>query len=743
MSHWRSIDTIKTQQFTMTTDQANYLRIFRLVDENSQANDSDPKAVYEEYKDSIEERAEGTCQWFLDQPNFKEHWLEVDSRILLVTADPGCGKSVLAKFLIDCELPRHFSQAGRPAAICYFFFKDPVQTDIKQALCALLYQLFNQRPHLLQHAKDECEKEKQDLRSNTTKLWSIFQAAIADKDAGQVICVLDALEECKDAQCKTLTKYLKEHFLKGDGKLKVLLTSRPYAHITSDFNELDDVFPQLRIKGEEESTKISSEISTMIPHRIKQLEKFRNMSIGSLDYITKRLQRIEHRTYLWLYLVFRYLETAKLTDKAFSKEVVENIPVTFNDAYEKILKRCEDGQSAKKIFKILLAAHRTLTIEEIQLAFEIDETSISQSDIDLENLDQFERRLRNICGLFISIHIRKVYFIHQSARELLLKIQGTGLNHKTSSNENVFAHSIPIQEANLMLAQRCVAYIKLRDWKEGPSIPSWTDIALSELDAAPPASLETPFPGYAVTYWMDHVRLAEDEIDEKMANDVLELFDAESSRRFFGMKADQDYWPNPMLEISRCGMDFVLKYALEKRELDPDIRDEDGHTPLFWAATMGNEAVVERLLGLGNRVNMNAEDSFGRTALLEAVEGGNDAVVEQFLSLGKRVNVDAEDTLGRTALHLAVLGNYKMMVERLLGLGNRINVNATDEFGNTALHLAVHREYDVVVEQFLSLGKGADVNATDRFGRTALQLAEEKELMAVVERFHSHGIESM
>lgn len=146
------------------------------------------------------------------------------------------------------------------------------------------------------------------------------------------------------------------------------------------------------------------------------------MIIGSLDYITKRLQWIEHRMYLWLYLVFGYLKTAKLTDQAFSKEVVENIPVTFNDAYEKILKRCKDSQSAKKIFKTLLAAHRTLTIEETQLAFKTNETSISRSNIDLEDVDQFERRLQDIYGLFISIHIRKVYFIHQSAREFLLKI---------------------------------------------------------------------------------------------------------------------------------------------------------------------------------------------------------------------------------------------------------------------------------------------------------------------------------
>lgn len=234
---------------------------------------------------------------------------------------------------------------------------------------------------------------------------------VFDKAADQIICILDALDKYKQAYCKTLTKYLKAHFSKRGGKLKLFLTSWSYGHVTSDFNKFDEVFPQLRIKRKE-STKILFEISTVIPHCIKQLKQFRNMTIGSLDYITKRLQQIEHCMYLWLYLVFDYLETAKLTDQVFSKEVVENIPVIFNDTNEKILKRCKDGQSRKKIFKILLAARRTLTIKEIQLAFEIDETSISRFDIDLEDVDQFECRLQDISGLFVLIHIRKVYFIH-------------------------------------------------------------------------------------------------------------------------------------------------------------------------------------------------------------------------------------------------------------------------------------------------------------------------------------------
>lgn len=91
-------------------------------------------ATYEWYKDRVENRVNNTCQWFLNHPNFKK-WLEGDSGPLFVSADPGCGKSVLAKYLIDHILP----QSAESATICYFFFKDQDQNTVRQALCAILH----------------------------------------------------------------------------------------------------------------------------------------------------------------------------------------------------------------------------------------------------------------------------------------------------------------------------------------------------------------------------------------------------------------------------------------------------------------------------------------------------------------------------------------------------------------------------------------------------------------------------
>lgn len=86
------------------------LQIFRLT---SGTRD----ITYEWYKHRVEDRVENTCMWFLRHQHFRS-WLKADSGPLFVSADPGCGKSVLAKYLIHHVLP----ETTRQTDVCYFFF---------------------------------------------------------------------------------------------------------------------------------------------------------------------------------------------------------------------------------------------------------------------------------------------------------------------------------------------------------------------------------------------------------------------------------------------------------------------------------------------------------------------------------------------------------------------------------------------------------------------------------------------
>jgi len=55
---------------------------------------------YESHKARNPDRVEGTCTWFLKHPKYQNWRQECRSSLLWLSADAGCGKSVLASFLV-------------------------------------------------------------------------------------------------------------------------------------------------------------------------------------------------------------------------------------------------------------------------------------------------------------------------------------------------------------------------------------------------------------------------------------------------------------------------------------------------------------------------------------------------------------------------------------------------------------------------------------------------------------------
>jgi hypothetical protein len=363
---------------------------------------------------------------------------------------------VLAKYLIDHGLPRS-------TTTCYFFFKDQDQNTVRQALCALLHQLFSQKPSLIKHAMTQFRRDGQGLINSTESLWKVLQNAIKDPQAGPVIIVLDALDECAESEFADLMRNVESQFCSdhlGHGKLKYLLTCRPYDQIVSKFRGILDAFPNIWIPGEEESETISQEVNHVIMRRVNQLSMKKRLSPEIKSHLEKRLQETTHRTYLWVYLVFDYLdkEDFKKTLKGV-ESTITTLPRSINEAYEQILNRTKEDlmvrTMVRKALSIILAASRPLTLSEMKVAVNIDDTSQSIHDLDLEDDEDFKTRLRSWCGLFVSIHQRSIYFLHQTPREFLADLASP----TTISSELHWHHSITTQDAHAVLAKLCVLYL--------------------------------------------------------------------------------------------------------------------------------------------------------------------------------------------------------------------------------------------------------------------------------------------
>lgn len=116
-----------------------------------------------------------------------------------MSADAGCGKSVLSSFLVD-HLRSEISQLETPAVVCHFFLKDnSAQGDAIKVLSAILNQIFVDSPSMLQHASEEYERQGPALLESFDALWRVLLSLLRDKTRKSIFLVLDGLDECGDA----------------------------------------------------------------------------------------------------------------------------------------------------------------------------------------------------------------------------------------------------------------------------------------------------------------------------------------------------------------------------------------------------------------------------------------------------------------------------------------------------------------------------------------------------------------
>jgi hypothetical protein len=97
--------------------------------------------------------------------------------------------------------------------VCYFFFKDNQQQDsVTTALCAILHQVFSHQRQLIRHVIPAWDKNGTKLTGETLELWRIWLVAARDPEVSNVACVLDALDECKEAERSKMISLLTDFY---------------------------------------------------------------------------------------------------------------------------------------------------------------------------------------------------------------------------------------------------------------------------------------------------------------------------------------------------------------------------------------------------------------------------------------------------------------------------------------------------------------------------------------------------
>lgn len=194
--------------------------------------------------------------------------------------------------------------------------------------------------------------------------------------------------------------------------------------------------------------------------------------------------------------------------------------------------------------------------------------------------------------------------------------------------------------------------------------------------------------------------------------------------------------PNELWRAAEYRAKATVEALLENGSAaEIDMRDNNGETPLHWAAASGFEDIgryedmgimVFKLL-IKKGVNIHAVDNEHNTLLHIAASNGCAAIV-RFL-LENFMDVNSRNIYGQTPLLCAAQGDVDCPVRTIkLLLDYRAQVNARDFLGTTALHNLVfgcsaHLSLRALEGVAMLLNKGADTNIQDLGGETALHIA--------------------
>ncbi len=172
-------------------------------------------------------------------------------------------------------------------------------------------------------------------------------------------------------------------------------------------------------------------------------------------------------------------------------------------------------------------------------------------------------------------------------------------------------------------------------------------------------------------------------------------------------------------EIHRAAEAGDLAKVKALVEGDPALvkaKDENGRTPLHWAARGGHFEVLQYLVDRG--ADLNAIDNNGIAPLHSLARSGQTEAAR--LLIDKGADIDIKDPVKLTPLNMAAESGLEAMVKLLIEKG--ANIENKHAYGRTPLVGAARERGNINVIRML-LDAGADVNSSDNWGATALDLA--------------------
>ncbi|KAK0642614.1 Vegetative incompatibility protein HET-E-1 [Lasiodiplodia hormozganensis] len=453
-------------------------------------------------KQRIEELQGGLLKeaytWILNNAVFQEwrHGDDSQIRMLWVTGDAGKGKTMGLCGIID-----ELQKSDESINLLYFFCQagDERVNSATAVLRGWLYLLMEQQPSLIPYV---CTKYQLDGREcfEGANAWvalsKLFTAVLQDERLKETYLVIDGLDECTTDLPKLLDFIHQTSQLLSPLKFIILSRYSPEIYVRLPH--------ATRLNVERYKESISAAVGTLIKHEVSELTDLNNYDENTCDCVLEYLASNANATFLWVALVCRNLREVPQQN---IKDALGAFPPGLDSLYRRAIvqigQSC-DNDLCKRVMASVATAYRPVTMRELVAL-------VDDANDDQESMQESVQEIVRSCSSFLVVREDTVYFVHQSAKDFLIKESANRkLDNETctaldeefykafdklfppgwedATHYNMFARSLQIMSQTL--------HRDMYDLKE----PGYLAEQIRRPDPDPLAAAR-----YACSYWIDHL----------------------------------------------------------------------------------------------------------------------------------------------------------------------------------------------------------------------------------------------
>ena len=417
-------------------------------------------------------------RWILDNIDYQQWCHDQQSRLLWIKGDPGKGKTMLLCGIIN-ELKKSTGKTG----LLSFFFCQGTDSRINNAtavLRGLIYLIVDQQPSLISHIRKEYDHAGEALFKDGNAwvaLSEIFINILLDPNLKTTYVIVDALDECQTDLQQLLD--LTVSTSSKSPRVKWIVSSRNWSIIEKWLNTAEE---KVKLCLELNADSVSAAVGTYIRHKVNRLAQLQQYDRETRDAVQNHLSSNANDTFLWVALVCQHLEKISSWNTLVKLNV---FPPKLNALYERMIEHIcnsEDVDVCKRILAYATTVYRPITLKELT-SFDFMLNAVSN------NLKSAKKIIK-LCGSFLIIRERTIYFVHQSAKDFLLikafdKIFSSGIE---KVHYTIFSRSLQVMSTAL----RRNIY----------SLPH-PEFSIDQVEQPNPDSLAEVY--YSCVYWINYL----------------------------------------------------------------------------------------------------------------------------------------------------------------------------------------------------------------------------------------------